>query len=75
MGKKRERVETGFVMFDIIYQDGTRSSHRKIPASQIGGLDGDSNAKSLIEEQDRKISDMSGVRRGPIKTIVRSQRQ
>lgn len=75
MGKKRERVETGFVMFDIIYQDGTRSSHRKIPASQIGGLDGDTNAKSLIEEQDRKISDMSGVRRGPIKTIVRSPGQ
>jgi len=75
MGKKREHVETGFVMFDIIYQDGTRSSHRKIPASQIGGLDGDTNAKSLIEEQDRKISDMSGVRRGPIKTIVRSQGQ
>jgi len=75
VGKKRERVETGFVMFDIIYQDGTRSSHRKIPASQIGGLDGDTNAKSLIEEQDRKISDMSGVRRGPIKTIVRSPGQ
>ena len=75
MGKKRERVETGFVMFDIIYQDGTRSSHRKIPASQIGGLDGDTNAKTLIEEQDRKISDMSGVRRGPIKTIVRSPGQ
>jgi hypothetical protein len=75
MGKKRERVETGFVMFDIIYQDGTRSSHRRIPASQIGGLDGDTNAKSLIEEQDRRISDMSGVRRGPIKTIVRSQGQ
>jgi hypothetical protein len=75
MGKKRERVETGFVMFDIIYQDGSRSSHRKIPASQIGGLDGDTNAQSLIEEQDRKISDMSGVRRGPIKTIVRSPGQ
>lgn len=75
MGKKRERVETGFVMFDIIYQDGSRSSHRKIPASQIGGLDGDTNARSLIEEQDRKISDMSGVSRGPIKTIVRSSGQ
>ncbi len=75
MGKKRERVETGFVMFDIIYQDGSRSSHRKIPASQIGGLDGDTNAKSLIEEQDRKIAGMSGAPRGPIKTIVRSPGQ
>lgn len=75
MGKKRQRIETGFVLFDIIYQDGTRSSHRKIPASEIGGLDGDTNAKSLIEAQDRKISDMSGVQRGPIKTIVRSPGQ
>ena len=75
MGKKRERIEAGFILFDIIYQDGTRSSHRKIPASEIGGLDGDTNAKSLIEAQDRKISDMSGVQRGPIKTIVRSPGQ
>lgn len=75
MGKKRQRIETGFVLFDIIYQDGTKSSRRKIPASEIGGLDGDINAKSLIEAQDRKISDMSGTQRGPIKTIVRSQTQ
>ena len=75
MGKKRERVETGFVLFDIVYQDGTRSSHRKIPASEIGGLDGDSNAKSLIEEQDRRIAEKSGAHRGPIKTINRSPGQ
>ena len=75
MGKKRQRIETGFILFDIVYQDGTRSSHRKIPASEIGGLDGDTNAKTLIEAQDRKISDMSGLQRGPIKTIVRSPGQ
>jgi len=75
MGKKRQRVETGFILFDIVYQDGSRSSHRKIPASEIGGLDGDTNARSLIEAQDRRISEMSGVERGPIKTIVRSPSQ
>lgn len=75
MGKKRQRVETGFVLFDIVYEDGTRSSHRKIPASEIGGLDGDSNVKSLIEEQDRRIAEKSGARRGPIKTINRSPGQ
>ena len=72
MAKKKPRVETGFVMFDVIYEDGTRSSRRKVPASEVGGLDGDSNVKTIIMDQDRKIAEMSGNSRGPIAEITRS---
>jgi hypothetical protein len=72
MAKKKERVETGFVMFDVVYEDGTRSSRRKVPAAQVGGLDGEANVKTIIMDQDRKIAEMSGNSRGPIADITRS---
>ena len=73
MAKKSPRVEPGFVLFDITYENGARSSRRKVPASEVGGLDGDAPAEALILEQDRRIAEMSGAPRGAIKTIVRSQ--
>lgn len=75
MGKRRTRVTNGFILFDILYEDGTRSSRRKIPAAHIGELDGDKAVAALIEEQDRKIAEMSGVRRSPVKSFVRSPGQ
>jgi len=75
MGKRRTRVTNDFVLFDVVYEDGTRSSRRKIPAAHVGGFDGDKAVGPLIEEQDRKIAEMSGVRRGPVKSFVRSPSQ
>jgi len=63
------------VLFNIVYQDGTLSSNRKVPGETVGGLDGDAPARSFIEAQDREIAEMSGRPRGPIKTIVRSPNQ
>ena len=42
---------------------------------EVEGLDGDKPARWLIEAQDRKIAELSGRPRGPIKTIVRSPNQ
>ena len=72
MASKKQKVETGFVLFDVLYQDGTRTSNRKVPAAQLGGLDGDAPARAFIEAQDRQVAEMSGRPRGPIKTITRS---
>lgn len=71
---KRNKVQraSGFVLFDVLYEDGARSSNRKVPASQLGGIDGDAPAKISIEEQDRKIAEASGKPRAPIKSISRS---
>jgi len=61
-----------FVLFDVLYEDGTRSSNRRVPSDLLGGLDGDEPARDIIEEQDRKIGEMSGRPRAPIKSIARS---
>ena len=70
--KKKQPVDSAFVLFDVLYQDGARTSNRKVPGTLVGGLDGDEPARAFIEEQDRKIAEMSGNPRGPIKTITRS---
>ena len=70
----KKRTETSFVAFDILYEDGTRSSNRRVPASVLGGLDGDEPAKAILEAQDRDIGIASGRPRGPIKSVSRSPR-
>jgi hypothetical protein len=71
---KREKVQRSgeFVLFDVLYEDGTRSSNRKVPSSELGSLDGDTPAKPYIEAQDRKIAAVSGKPRGPIRSVSRS---
>jgi hypothetical protein len=72
MAKKKPRVDDSFVLFDVIYEDGTRSSRRKVAASDLADSDGDDHAKTLIMEQDREIAKKSGNQRGTVKTIARS---
>ena len=64
-----------FVLFDVLYEDGTQNSNRKVPASELGGIEGEEAAKPYIEEQDRKIAEMSGKPRGPIKSVKRTSRR
>ena len=69
---RKKPVDSAFVLFDVIYEDGSRTSNRKVPGDQVGGLDGDTPAKAIIEAQDREIGERSGRPRGRIKTITRS---
>jgi hypothetical protein len=73
--KKRSADNKAFVMFDIVYEDGTLSSNRKVPSSELNELDGDAPARAFIEAQDRDIAAKSGRPRGRVKTIVRSAKQ
>lgn len=70
--RKEQPVSKTFVLFDVVYEDGSRTSNRKVPAAELGGLDGDGPARAFIEDQDRKIAEMSGNPRGPVKSITRS---
>ncbi len=72
MAKKKTRVVSGVVLFDVFYDDGSRSSNRKIPADIVGGLDGDDPARTFIEEQEQKIAEMSGKPARGIDRVVRS---
>ena len=73
MARKKIRVDNQSVLFDIVYETGARTSNRKVPSSELNGLDGDAPARAFIEAQDRQIAEMSGRPRGPIKSIVRSK--
>lgn len=68
------RVEE-FAFFDVLYEDGTQTSNRKVPSSELNDLDGDLLAKPYLEAQDRKIEAMSGRPRAPIKSVARSGRR
>jgi len=55
----KSRAASAFVMFDVVYADGTRSSNRKVAASALGA-------------QDREIAAASGRPRSHVKSITRS---
>jgi hypothetical protein len=60
------------ILFDVFYEDGGRSSNRKVPGNEIGGLHGDAPARAYIEAQERRIAEQSGIPPRPIKRVVRS---
>lgn len=75
MGSRRKSkpLDRGFVLFDVIYSDDSRSSNRRVPAEILGGLDGDEPARRLIEEQDEAIAEKARRPRLQIKTLVRAK--
>ncbi|HJU19371.1 MAG TPA: hypothetical protein VJ770_23195 [Stellaceae bacterium] len=75
MARKKKSAESGFVLYDVVYQDGTRSSHRKVPCAKLAGVDEDLEARTCIEAQDRKVAGFSGKSRSPIKSVTRSHRR
>ncbi|MFL6797745.1 MAG: hypothetical protein ACJ8F3_10070 [Xanthobacteraceae bacterium] len=62
-----------FVLFDVLYEDGSQRSNRKVPAEILAGMDGDEPARALIEQQDREIAEKSGVPPLRIKSVQRSR--
>jgi hypothetical protein len=73
--KKKARLEASFVLFDVLYQDGTRTSYRKVPTSQLDEFDDIKVVKAFIEAQDRNIAEQSGIQRGPIRAVLRSTKK
>lgn len=69
---KKPTARSEFVMFDVIYEDGSQRSNRKVDLSLLGGLDGDEPARTAIMDQDRAISEKSGLPPLQIKSIKRS---
>jgi hypothetical protein len=48
--------DRGFILFDVVFEDGSRASNRRVPAEILGGLDGDQPARDLIEQQEAEIA-------------------
>lgn len=72
MARKKPIGKLEFVLFNVFYEDGSQTSNRKVPATELGGLEGDEPARAIIEAQDREIADRSGRPRSPIKSLERS---
>ena len=68
--KPATRVE--FTLFDVVYEDGSVRSNRRVPSDVLAGLDGDAAARAVIEEQDRIIAEKSGTPAVAVKSIHRS---
>jgi len=71
--KQKPKVQdTGFVLFDVYYEDGSRRSNRRVPRTATLDHDVDGAVRQVIEEQDRDIAEKSGKPPLAITKIVRS---
>ena len=60
-----------FAFFNVVYEDDSQRSNRRVPADLLGGLDGDERARGFILEQDREIAEKAGRPPMAIKSISR----
>jgi len=72
MAKKKVRTEPEFVLFDVLYEDGSRRSNRRVASADLNGPEGDDAAKYILESQDRELGALAGQPRPSIKSISRS---
>jgi hypothetical protein len=69
---RKPTKRTEFVLFDVVYEDGSQRSNRRVPAEELGGIDGDAPARHIIEQQDREIAERSGQIPLQIKSLRRA---
>jgi hypothetical protein len=69
--KKVAAADNGFFLVNVLYEDGSQRSNRKIQKSQLSGFDDKADILEAIEQQDQKIADLSGQARAPIASIAR----
>jgi hypothetical protein len=69
---RKPGLNSEFVMFDVIYEDGSQRSNRKVPRALTGGIEGDKPAHGFLIEQDREIAEKSGRPPLKIRNISRS---
>ncbi|HAC58563.1 hypothetical protein [Parvibaculum sp.] len=72
---RKKPMDGEFIAFNVVYEDGSLSSNRKVPTAILDGLADTANAKASIEAQDRDIAGKSGRPRGRIKSIERVKRK
>ena len=75
MAKKKEKISTEIILVNVLYEDGTQRSNRKVPAAELSGFDDEKDIRTVIEDQDNKIAQLSGQRPAPIKSITKVGRR
>ena len=73
---KKPQAAAEHVLFDVLYEDGTQRSNRKVPGSALSlAPDPDKAALAILEDQDRDIAVKSGRPPARIKSIRRVRRK
>ena len=73
MNPKKTKIKLtdgDFLFFNVIYEDGSQTSNRKISSAELPMFDVEGSVKAMLEAQDRKIAELSGNPRGRIKAIT-----
>ncbi len=71
---KKPTARTEFVFFNVTYEDGSQKSNRKVPLEVVDDpYDGEGATRKALEEQDRQISERSGLPPLMISKIVRAK--
>ena len=71
MARMKKKAAPAFVMFNVVYEDGTLSSNRRIPGEVLEDILIADPAREFIESQDSKISAQSGIKKSKIKSVTR----
>ncbi len=69
---RKPASKSEYVSFDVLYEDGSQRSNRRVPKEILGGLDGDAPARAVLEAQDREIAERSGRPMAAIRSVRRS---
>ena len=64
-------VKNEWAFFDVVYEDGSQRSNRRVPAELLAGLEKDAPALGFLIEQDRAIAEKSGRAPLQIQSIAR----
>jgi hypothetical protein len=73
MARKKSATKPNFLVFNIIYEDGSLSSNRRVSSNQLDQRFGEeiqALALAALENQDQEIASRSGIRRAKIKSIA-----
>jgi len=74
LNARTKKKSSDYILFNILYEDGSQTSNRKIPITELTGTNEEQAAKAFIEAQDRKIAESAGVLRGAVKTVSRAEK-
>ena len=75
-GRKKRSSKPVAQLFNVVYEDGSLSSNRRIPGELLvdpfGTEDVMDLAQQAIEKQDAEVAERSGISKPPIKEITRA---
>ena len=77
MAKRLKQLpqDRGTVLFDVVFEDGSRASNRRVPMEILGDLSFlllDQPAHDLIEQQEAEIAEKAGRAPRAIQSLMRT---